>query len=158
MLTDMKKLLPDQMFNVAELRHKTQLMRRAIELLSHDPDMGFVLMTLVANFIDGLARGPKGQTKSYYLNYLKSHFPELCAELGAESFYSHFRSAAVHEFAPRPPFALAHDSELDGDYLVSREDSNTTWSILNVDRLVQDFLQHLSVIERNELKDVGNGA
>jgi hypothetical protein len=117
------------------------MMRDTVALLEQRPDLGFVLMSLIAAFIDGLAKGKRGETRKAYLEYLKTHFPTLCTELGAEAFYAHFRSCAIHEFAPRPPFSLAHGGA--GEYVSTEPHEGQEWSILNVDRLVADFKQHL---------------
>jgi hypothetical protein len=122
------------------------MMRSAVELLRTRPELGFVLVSLIAAFIDGLAKAPPRKTHDGYVAYLKSNFPELCATLGAEAFYAHIRCAAIHEFAPRPPFALAPDTELKGRYTDIREMEGQYWTLLNADRFVDEFLHHLDRI------------
>ena len=126
------------------------MMRETVVLLQERPDLGFVLMSLVAAFIDGLAKGKPSHTREAYLEYLKNHFPTLCTELGAETFYAHFRSCAIHEFAPRPPFAVGHGGA--GEYLSHSEAEGRQWSVLNVDRLVADFLAHLDTVAKEVAK------
>ena len=106
------------------------------------------LLNLVSAFIDGLARGKPGETKKAYLAYLKEHFPELCAELGAEVFYSKYRSAAIHEFSIKPGFAIGRNSGLKGRYVGTQEvrETGETITILNIDKLVNDFLHHVKTL------------
>jgi hypothetical protein len=137
----MPKFDRGQATNIADPAVHVQMMRDTVKLLQQRPDLGFVLMSLIAAFIDGLAKGQPGHTREAYLEYLKRHFPTLCTELGAETFYAHFRSCAIHEFAPRPPFGVAHGGA--GEYVATRDDAGEQWSFLNVDRLVADFLMHL---------------
>jgi hypothetical protein len=140
----MKKIKPAKITNIADLQEKARQMRGAIVLLQSDPDLAFVLVSLVASFIDGLAKGAPGKTREAYLEYLKANFPTLCADVGAEMFYAHIRCASMHEFAPRPPFALARDSDLRGSYAESRDLNGKSWTLLNADRLAADFLAHLN--------------
>ena len=119
------------------------MMRETVMLLETRPDLGFVLLALVASFIDGLAKGAPGNTRVAYITYLETHFPSLCLALGAEVFYAHIRNAAIHEFAPRPPFALAHKTELGIQYTETRELNGENWTVLNVDKIVSDFKSHL---------------
>ena len=135
---------PVSISNIADPAVRIKMMRETIELLEQRPDLGFVLMSVIAAFIDGLAKGRRGETREAYLEYLKKYFPDLCTELGAETFYAHFRSCGIHEFAPRPPFGLSHGGA--GEYVSTRPDGD--WSFLNVDRLVADFKAHLRSLEQ----------
>ena len=140
----MKQFRTSQTTNIADPRVKAVMMRETIELLKTRPELGFVLVSLIASFIDGLAKAAPGQTRQGYVRYLEQHFPDLCRAVGAEVFYSNVRCAAIHEFAPRPPFALAPDSELRGSYAETRNDENgAQWIFLNADLVVRDFLRHL---------------
>ena len=139
----MKEIQSSQVTNIADMSSKVAMMRETVALLETRPDLGFVLLTLVAAFIDGLAKGAPGKTRVAYIDYLKNNFPELCLALGAEVFYAHIRNAAIHEFAPRPPIALAHESELMGQYAETRELNGEHWTVLNVDKIVTDFKHHL---------------
>jgi hypothetical protein len=116
----MKKIKPTDITNIADLKEKARQMRGAITLLQGKPDLAFALVSLVAAFIDGLAKGSPGKTREAYLEYLKANFPALCADLGAEMFYTHIRCAAIHEFATKPPLALAHDYLMGGSYVRSQ--------------------------------------
>jgi hypothetical protein len=133
------------MTNIADPAIRIEMMRSTVSLLEQKPELGFVLMSVVAAFIDGLAKGPPGRTREAYIAYLKQHFPTLCAELGAETFYAHFRSCGIHEFAPRPPFGVAHGGP--SEYVSNREEGGMQWSFLNVDRLVADFKAHLDSLK-----------
>jgi hypothetical protein len=127
-------------------------MRETLQTLESNPDLGFVLMHLVAAFIDGLAAGPKGNTKSAYLQYLKTNFPNLCQALGAEVFYSKIRSKAVHEFALAPPLALAHASRLTDPtaYVETVTRDGQELLLVNLEKLVADFRAHLDTLEASE--------
>ena len=106
-------------------------MRRSIELL----------------WIDiCLASGQKGGTKAAYIAYLSTHFPDLCAAVGAEAFYTNYRCATVHEFGLAPGFAIGRDQGLGGKYVDSQvvRETGQKLTILNIDRLVRDFLAHLA--------------
>ncbi len=139
----MKTIDSSTVTNIADPAVRVEMMRSAIHLLRANPDLGFVLVSLIAAFIDGLAKGAPGKTRSAYLTYLKANFPELCQSIGAEVFYSHIRNAGIHEFAPRPPLALARNAELPGQYCEMREMDGAEWTVVNVDRIVDDFLAHL---------------
>jgi hypothetical protein len=141
----MPQVTGGQMTNIADPAVRIEMMRSTVSLLEQRPELGFVLMSVVAAFIDGLAKGPPGHTREAYLAYLKQNFPTLCAELGAETFYAHFRSCGIHEFAPRPPFGVAHGGA--GEYVSNREEGGMQWSFLNVDRLVVDFKAHLDSLK-----------
>jgi hypothetical protein len=132
--------------NIADPAERDTMMRKTVQLLQKDRDLGFVLLSVVAAFIDGLVRAPRGKTREMYLAYLKLHFPEACTALGAEIFYSHIRNAAIHEFAPRPPIAVAHDEKLHGKYTHTLERGGQQWTVFNVDRFVSDFIRHLDSV------------
>lgn len=142
----MKTIDPASVTNIADTSVRVAMMRSTVELLRTRPELSFVLVSLVATFIDGLTKAPPRKTHDAYVEYLKSNFPELCAALGAEAFYAHIRCAAIHEFAPRPPLALAPDAELQGRYTDTRELEGQHWTLLNADRLVDEFLRHLDRI------------
>jgi len=130
-------------FDIASPKNKIKLMQKAIQHLQGDPDLGFVKLLLVATFIDGLVQSPKGRVGVPYKQYLETHFPEMCKQLGAEVFYEYFRNSSIHEFAPRPPFALGSTKSLGQAYVGRWKIENREWTLLNIDRLVADFLQHL---------------
>jgi len=89
-------------------------------------------------FLDGLARPQPGQVRSTIVTYIRTHFPDLDSEVGAEVFYDSFRCKAVHEFAMQPPFAIGRGVVTD-PYL--RIDG--AHQILNVDRFVHEVIEHL---------------
>ncbi len=49
-----------QMTNIADPAVQLEMMRRTVSLLEQEPEPGFVLMSVVAAFIDGLAKGLLG--------------------------------------------------------------------------------------------------
>jgi hypothetical protein len=141
----MRDLSASPLFNVAEPSSKRRLMREAVEALEPNPNLGFVLLHMVSAFIDGLAAGAKGDTKAAYLKYLQTNFPALCQAIGAEVFYTHIRSKAVHEFALLPPLALAHSSDLadPAAYVETVMIDGKEWTLVNLEKVVADFRSHL---------------
>ena len=87
----------------------------------------------------------KGGTRAAYVRYLKAHFPDLCSAVGAETFYERYRNAAVHEFSLKAGYAIGRDSGLKGAYTDTQliSDTGETITLLNIDRLVSDFLSHV---------------
>jgi hypothetical protein len=146
----MKSIDPSVVTNIADPAVRSAMMRATVELLRTRPDLGFVLVSVVAAFIDGLAKGKPGETRSAYLAYMRTNFPDLCQSIGAEVFYAHIRNAGIHEFAPRPPFALAPDSALGGKYCETRELNGAEWTVVNADRIVNDFLAHLDNVDHRD--------
>ena len=144
----MRDLSAAALFNVADPSAKRRLMREAIEALEPNPDLGFVLLHTVSAFIDGLAAGAKSNTKAAYLSYLQANFPALCQAIGAEIFYTHIRSKAVHEFALLPPLALAHSSSLADPtaYVETVVISGKEWTLVNLEKVVADFRSHLDTL------------
>ena len=133
--------------NVAGRRERLRLMREGVRALGANPDLAFLRLHLIASCIDGLVKAPRGKARLLYLEYIRLHFPGLHAAVGAEAFYDHVRCAAVHEFAPRPPFALGRGLP-DGPYETTETVAGSAWRILNLDRIEADFLSHLSALER----------
>jgi len=146
----MKKVPESKTANIAEKRLRLRMMRETVEHVQKHGELWIPLMHLAATFIDGLAQGKSGETRRAYLTYLKAHFPELCADLGAEAFYSYFRCASVHEFAIRPPFALWRESDMGVEYAETVEIDGVEFTALNIDRLVRDFLSHLRKVEASQ--------
>jgi hypothetical protein len=146
----MKSIDPSVVTNIADPAVRRSMMRSTVELFRTRPELGFVLVSVVAAFIDGLAKGKPRETRGTYLAYLKENFPDLCESIGAEVFYSHIRNAGIHEFAPRPPFALAPNSALGGEYCETRELNGAEWTIINADRIVNDFLAHLDQLAKRD--------
>ena len=140
----MKSLETSKATNIADPQLRAAMMRETVALLKTRPSLGFVLVSMVAAFIDGLAKPPPSKVREAYVSYLERHFPNLCRAIGAEVFYSNVRCAGIHEFAPRPPIALAASAELGGKYAETRQDEHgAAWVLLNADLVVQDFLEHL---------------
>jgi hypothetical protein len=131
--------------NLADHNTKVQLMRIAIETLSKNPDMGIVVALLITTFIDSLAES----SKLFFYEYLESHFPELDKEFGFMMVHRNLRNKAVHEFAVKPPLALAHRHHFtDGNtYKEIKKIGDQEWTFLNVDRLTEEFLRHLDKIK-----------
>ena len=125
-------------------------MRKTILLLSPHKEMGFVVAHMISTFIDGLVIAPRNDGGMAYKKYLETYFPELCSAIGADLFYSNLRNKAVHEFAPSPPLALAHKEAFReaGIYSDKRVLEGKEWVTLNVDRLSEDFLNHLDTIQK----------
>jgi hypothetical protein len=131
-----------------------EMMREVIETVADRGKLFMPLLNLVTTFIDGLASGAPGTTKAAYLEYLDKHFPELCKALGAEIFYSKYRCGAVHEFNLKAGFGIARDSRMDGAYVGTQtiKETGEELTVLNIDRLVADFIRHVSNLEA-ELKN-----
>lgn len=132
--------------NLADHNTKLELMKVAVETLSKNPDMGIIVAQLICTFIDSLA------TTEHYLfyQYLQRFFPELDESIGFQLFWRHLRNKAVHEFAIKPPLALAHKHEFpnESDYKIEKEIEGQNWILLNIDKLTYDFLEHLSIIKK----------
>jgi hypothetical protein len=130
-------------------RHK--MMREVIEAVEARGTLFMPLLNLVTTFIDGLASGAPGNTKKAYLAYLDAHFPDLCKALGAEVFYTKYRCGAVHEFNLKDGFAIGRDSGMSGAYSGSQviKETGQQITILNIDRLVNDFLAHVGSLEQS---------
>jgi hypothetical protein len=115
-------------------------METVVRLLSQDGSVNFSIVQIICLFIDGLAMPRKGKVQQDFCAYIDLHFPELCAAIGnSETFYTHFRSKAIHEFNTLPPFALETTKAPSAPYI--REDHG--YKIFNVDRFISDFRRHL---------------
>lgn len=139
-----------EIFHISDCRNRLNLMQETIETLSKNPDLGFAVAHSISVFIDGLASGHKGKTRTVYIKYLKKYFPELCKSLGADLFYTHLRCKAVHEFALKPPLTLAHSQGFDDEnsYVEPIEIDKKKYKCLNVDKLAKDFLEHIENIKK----------
>ena len=95
-------------------------------------------LTLICCFIDGLGNG----TKKDYIHNLQQHFPDLCKELGAQTFYKKYRNGIIHEFCMKGYFALDRDENMDSQYIQEKKvvESEKILTSLNIDRLTKDFL------------------
>ena len=137
-----------------------RMMREVVEAVVARGGLFMPLLNLVSTFIDGLASGPPGDTKKAYLQYLSTHFPDLCRALGAEVFYSKYRCAAVHEFNLKPGFAIGRDSGMDGQFAGTQvvKATGQELTILNIDRVVEAFLAHVRALEASLASNsVGSG-
>lgn len=134
-----------QFANLADPGFRLTMMRDCIGAVQAPGHLWYPLLNLISTFIDGLASGPSGGTRTAYVNYLKAHFPELCAAIGADTFYEKYRCAAVHEFGLRTGYAIGRDSGLKGVYADTQLicDTGETITVLNIDRLTSDFLTHV---------------
>lgn len=140
-----RKVSVENFTNTLDPEFRTRMMRDVIKEVRKNGTLYMPLLNLVASFIDGLASGRPGKTKKAYIQYLKTHFPELCAELGAETFYSKYRNASIHEFSTKPGFVIGRKRGMGSEYVesiqVNEMDENLI--VLNIDRLVDDFLSHI---------------
>ena len=57
--------------NIADPTVRHAMMRETVHLLQTRPDLGFVLLSVVAGFIDGLVKAPHGSTHTKYVKYLE---------------------------------------------------------------------------------------
>jgi len=135
--------------NTGDPEFRYRMMRKVIETVSAKGTLHMPLLNLVTTFIDGLASGPSGASKGAYLDYLKAHFPNLCAAIGAEVFYSKYRNAAVHEFSLKKGFGIDRDAAMGGAYCDTQtvKETGLELTVLNIDRLVADFLAHVKSLE-----------
>ena len=123
-------------------------MKESVNAVYERGNLWYPLLNLVATFIDGLASGPKGGTRPAYIQYLETNFPQLCLALGAATFYENYRNAAVHEFSLKPGYAIGRDSGMKGQYVDTQllTDIGTQQIVLNIDRLVADFVGHVDLL------------
>ena len=137
---------PIEVYDIADHNNKIQIMKVAVETLSKNPDMGIVVALLICTFIDSLAE----TSHSMFYKYLEDHFPDLEKEIGFLMISKHLRNKTVHKFAFLPPLALAHSQMFDdkNDYKKEEEIKGQKWILLNVDRLIKDFLEHLEEIKK----------
>jgi hypothetical protein len=77
----------------------------------------------------------------------------LCKAIGAEVFYTHIRSKAVHEFALLPPLALVHSSSLADptSYAETVIIHDKEWTLVNLEKVVDDFRWHLDALSEERL-------
>ncbi|MDP3938282.1 MAG: hypothetical protein Q8R92_09120 [Deltaproteobacteria bacterium] len=140
----------DDITKTSDPEFRLRMMRKVIETVKSEGSLHMPLLSLVSTFLDGLAAGGPAGTKAAYLDYLQAHFPDLCAALGAEIFYSKYRSAAVHEFSIKKGFGINRDSKMPGEYCgtTTVRETGQELTILNIDRLVEEFLAHVRALEK----------
>jgi len=127
------------------------MMRKVIEAVRKEGELYMPLLNLVTTFIDGLASGQPGGTKIAYMNYLQTHFPELCAAIGSEIFYINYRCGAVHEFNLKKGFGIERGEKMLGTYVDTKtiKETSDQLTILNIDRLIDDFIAHIRSLEES---------
>ena len=125
------------------------MMRKVIEAVRKEGELYMPLLNLVTTFIDGLASGQPGTTKTAYLNYIQKQFPNLCSAIGAEVFYTNYRCGAVHEFNLKKGFAIERGEKMSGTYVDTKiiKETGDQITILNIDRLIDDFITHIQSLE-----------
>ena len=147
------KQLPDaalsQVQDSAEPSFRYRMMREVIEAVAAPGTLFLPLLSLVTTFIDGLAAGPAGGSKEAYIKYLDRHFPDLATAIEPRVFYEKFRCGAVHDFSPKPGFGIGRGAGLGGEYVGRQLIDGREHLVLNIDRLVQDFLAHIRGLEAN---------
>lgn len=134
-----------EIVNIADPVFRLTMMRDTVRAVQEPGTLFYPLLNLVSTFIDGLVSAPVGQTRGQYTAYLERYFPDLSAALGAEVFYLQYRCPAVHEFGLKAGYAIGRDQGMSGNYVetqVIRETGQIN-TILNIDRLVADFLFHV---------------
>lgn len=138
---------PNKITDTRDLEFITRMMKESVSRCKKDK-LFMPSLCLIACFIDGLGDG----TKKNYLNNLKTHFPDLCTELGALVFYQKYRNGIVHEFDPRNGFGIARNDEIDNKYVteVNIQGTNEKIKFLNIDLLISDFIKWIKEV-RNSL-------
>ena len=147
-----KKISEKQITNIGKLEFRSRMAKESVEKC-YKNDLFVPALCLVCCFIDGLG---KGTTKDY-LNNLKTHFPDLCKELGALTFYQKYRNGIVHEFCMKPGFGIDRELSMGSQYISERtiEETEDKLVSLNIDRLVNDFLKWVTNIrKKNKYKKV----
>lgn len=131
--------------NLADPELRFGQMIGSVQALRSAETLWYSVLNMIAAYIDGLASGPKGGTRTAYISYLETHFPVLVAELGAITFYENYRNATIHEFGLRQGYAIGRDSGLNGSYVATQLIIETGESVvvLNIDRLAAEFLAHV---------------
>jgi len=134
--------------NITNADNKEFITRQMKESVKHcyQNDLYFPALTLICSYIDGLGEG----NKKDYLKNLQTHFPELCTQLGALTFYQKYRNGIIHEFCMKPDFALDRNQSMNGQYIQEYVVSETSQKLtaLNIDKLVEDFINWVNK-ERN---------
>lgn len=137
--------------NLADPELRFGQMTGSVQSLHSTGTLWYSLLNMISAYIDGLASGPKGGTRAAYIQYLETHFPALVAELGAVTFYEKYRNATIHEFGLKKGYAIGRDSGLNGSYVATQaiKETGENIVILNIDRLVSDFLAHVEGLRQS---------
>lgn len=132
----MEKTSKLQVTNAKNPEFLTRMMIESVEKCYTD-NLFLPTLCLICCYIDGLGNGKPVD----YKRNLETHFPDLCKEMSAESFYQKYRHGVVHEFAMKPDFGIWRDSMMKSKYIDEKEHGKKLITVLNVDRLTKDFLR-----------------
>lgn len=118
-------------------------MRKALQCLRDaaqgDSELWTGCYVFACTCIDGLTRPRPGHVGQDIVAYVGANFKALDSTIGAQAFYDNFRCDAVHQFAMKAPYAIGRGLVTD-PYVIA----DPIRTILNVDRFVQDVLDHLA--------------
>jgi hypothetical protein len=147
----MRTVLASNITDLSVPKFRIDMMRKTSMLVRDQGELWVPLLLLIGEFIDGLAKPPKNKVRERYVAYLQANFYALCTALGggekgAQTFYDNFRVKAAHEFAANPPFGIGREAEMKGVYVEEVIVGKEKWTLLNIDRLADDFLKHLDAI------------
>lgn len=152
-----KKISLPKAYSIKASEHFYSVMRSDVALLREKGSYE-TCMTVILCCIDALAAESGDANPNKFRAFVTKHFPTLCAELdgavrgksGAEVLYDKFRNGFAHLRGPKSGFAIANDSELEGRYAIEVEvNGNGECVAINVDRLINDFTQIVSALERS---------
>lgn len=141
----MAKRIPQKEFvDIGNLRVLAEELRESVKLC-HREGRYIAAFCIIACGIAGFASGNKGlhAQKEDYLRILQKHFPGLCKGLEPRKFYDLYRSGIVHYFRPMKGYIMSQNHDLDGQYVRELEIEGRPGKrvSLNMDRLIQDFVQ-----------------
>ncbi len=137
--------------NSSDPAFRYRMMREVVEAVQEPGTLFMPLLNLVTSFIDGLAGGGAGSSKQAYIRYLEANFPDLCQAVGADTFYTKYRCAAVHDFDCSFGYGIERDAAMSGQYCARERIAETgqVVTVLNIDRLVNEFLAHVRMLEQS---------
>jgi hypothetical protein len=137
--------------NIADPELRFGQMTESVRAIRDGGTLWYSLLNMISAYIDGLASGSKGGTRSANIKYLEAHFPALNGALGAEVFYENYRNATIHEFGLRPGYTIGRDSGLGRDYVARQaiKETGGTLVVLNIDRHASDFLAHVEYLRQS---------
>ena len=123
-------------------------MREDVEVL-RDRQRFIACVLVILSCIDALAADSGKATSGKFKAFVKREFPELCAGLdrvvrgksGPDVLYDSFRNGFSHLRGPKANFAIADNTELNGEWAGEVEvDSKGKFVAINVERLIEHFL------------------